>query len=211
VGGNVSLYNENPAGSVDPTPTVGMVGLIEKEQWITRQAFRREDDLIWLVGGPGDEMGGSLYLRLIQGLKAGIPPRLDYAKALAVNQFVTTAIRSGWIQSAHDCSEGGLGVAVAESCISGDGKRGATICLGASGRRFDELLFNESQSRILLSSRPGVAVELRQLAEQYEVDLVELGKVAGNDLEITIGGRTIRWSVDELFDSWYFSIERAVA
>jgi phosphoribosylformylglycinamidine synthase len=211
VGGNVSLYNENPAGSVDPTPTVGMVGLIEKEQWITRQAFRQQDDLVWLVGGLGDEMGGSLYLRSIYGLKAGIPPRLDYDKALSINQFVTDTIRRGWIQSAHDCSDGGLGVAVAESCISGDVRRGATISLEAPGRRSDELLFNESQSRILLSSRPEVAADLRQLAKQYQVDLIELGKVGGDDLEVTVGSRAMRWSVDELFDSWYFSVERAVA
>jgi phosphoribosylformylglycinamidine synthase II len=211
VGGNVSLYNENPAGSVDPTPTVGMVGLIEKEQWITRQAFRQEDDLVWLVGGLGDEMGGSLYLRSSYGLKAGIPPRLDYDKALSINQFVTDTIRRGWIQSAHDCSDGGLGVAMAESCISGDVRRGATISLEAPGRRSDELLFNESQSRILLSSRPEVAADLRQLAKQYLVDLIELGKVGGDDLEVTVGSRAMRWSVDELFDSWYFSVERAVA
>src|SRR6202022_4725458 len=71
VGGNVSLYNESPAGTVDPTPTVGMVGLIENEQGMTRQGFQQKNDLIWLVGGLGDEMGGSLYLRSIHGLKIG--------------------------------------------------------------------------------------------------------------------------------------------
>ncbi len=211
VGGNVSLYNESPAGSVDPTPTVGMVGLIEKEQWITRQGFQLENDLIWLVGGLGDEMGGSLYLKSVHGLKAGIPPHLDYDKALSVNQFLTDAIRSGWVRSAHDCSEGGLAVALAESCISGEMRQGARISIAASCRRTDELLFNESQSRILFSSRPGPNAEIRRLAERYKVDLVGLGTVGGSELQITIGDRAIGWSVAELFDSWYFTMERAVA
>src|ERR1700730_14114862 len=211
VGGNVSLYNESPAGTVDPTPTVGMVGLIEKEQWITRQGFQQKNDLIWLVGGLGDEMGGSLYLRSIHGLKIGSPPRLDYDQALAVHQFLAEAIRFGWVQSAHDCSDGGLAVALAESCVSGEVKRGAEISVDAPGRRTDELLFNESQSRILISSRPGSAAELQLLADRHKVDLIELGQVGGQILQITVGQRVIRWDVDELFDSWYFSIERAVA
>ena len=211
VGGNVSLYNESPAGTVDPTPTVGMVGLIEKERWITRQGFQQENDLIWLVGGLGDEMGGSLYLRSIHGLKIGNPPRLDYDQALAVHQFLAEAIRFGWVQSAHDCSDGGLAVALAESCVSGEVKRGAEISVDVRGRRTDELLFNESQSRILISSRPGSAAELQLLADRHKVDLIELGQVGGQIVQITVGQRVIRWDVDELFDSWYFSIERAVA
>jgi phosphoribosylformylglycinamidine synthase subunit PurL len=211
VGGNVSLYNESPAGTVDPTPTVGMVGLIENERWITRQGFQQENDQIWLVGGLGDEMGGSLYLRSIHGLKIGSPPRLDYDQALAVHQFLVEGIRLGWIQSAHDCSDGGLAVALAESCVSGEVKRGAEISVDATGRRTDQLLFNESQSRILISGRPGSAAELQLLADQHNVDLIELGRVGGQRLQITVGKRVIRWVVDELFDSWYFSIERAVA
>jgi phosphoribosylformylglycinamidine synthase subunit PurL len=210
-GGNVSLYNESPAGTVDPTPTVGMVGLIENERWITRQGFQQENDLIWLVGGLGDEMGGSLYLRSIHGLKIGSPPRLDYDQALAVHQFLAEAIRFGWIQSAHDCSDGGLAVALAESCVSGEVKRGAEISVDAPSRRTDELLFNESQSRILISGRPRSAAQLQLLAGQHNVDLIELGLVGGQKLQITVGKRVIRWDVDELFDSWYFSVERAVA
>jgi phosphoribosylformylglycinamidine synthase subunit PurL len=211
VGGNVSLYNESPEGSVDPTPTVGMVGLIEKERWITRQGFLQENDLIWLVGGLGDEMGGSLYLRSVHGLKIGIPPRLDYDKALTVHQFLVEAIRSGWVQSAHDCSEGGLAVALAESCISGDIKTGARISIGAYGGRTDERLFNESQSRILFSSQPAQRAELRRLAERHKVDLIELGQVGGHKLQIAVGERVIEWDVAELFDSWYFSIEHSIA
>jgi phosphoribosylformylglycinamidine synthase subunit PurL len=211
VGGNVSLYNESPAGSVDPTPTVGMVGLIEEERWIMRQAFQQEDDLIWLAGGVGQGLGGSLYLKAIHRLKAGPTPRLSYDNAISVNQFLTDAIRSGWVRSAHDCSDGGLAVALAESCISGEPGRGARVSIVGLERRADELLFNEAQSRILFSSSSGRREAIRQLAEKYQVDLIELGIVGGNDLQISIGHDTFRWSVDELFDSWYFSIERALA
>src|SRR5260221_6603847 len=129
-----------------------MVGLIEKERWITRQGFQQEDDLIWLVGGLGDEMGGSLYLRSIHGLKIGIPPRLHYDKALAVHQFLIEAIRSGWVQSAHDCSDGGLAVALAESCISGEVQKSGANSISAHRVRNGGLLFHESPSRILISS-----------------------------------------------------------
>jgi phosphoribosylformylglycinamidine synthase subunit PurL len=210
VGGNVSLYNESPAGSVDPTPTVGMVGLIDEERWITRQAFQQEDDLIWLAGGVGQELGGSLYLQAVHGLKAGPPPRLNYDKAISVNRFLTDAIRSGWVRGAHDCSDGGLAVALAESCISGDPKKGARVSVAGLDRRADELLFNEAQSRILFSSPPEQKAAIRQLAEKYQVDLIELGVVGSSDLQISISHDTIRWSVDELFDSWYFSIEHAL-
>jgi phosphoribosylformylglycinamidine synthase len=104
-----------------------------------------------------------------------------------------------------------LAVALAESCVSGEVKRGAEISVDVRGRRTDELLFNESQSRILISSRPGSAAELQLLADRHKVDLIELGQVGGQIVQITAGQRVIRWDVDELFDSWYFSIERAVA
>jgi phosphoribosylformylglycinamidine synthase subunit PurL len=164
-----------------------------------------------LVGGFGDEMGGSLYLRSVHGLKIGIPPRLDYDKALAVHQFLIEAIRSGWVQSAHDCSDGGLAVALAESCVSGGVKTGARIYIDPYGGRTDERLFNESQSRIVFSSQPGQRTELQQLAERHKVDLIKLGQVGGHRLQITVGERIIAWDVAELFDSWYFSIERSIA
>jgi phosphoribosylformylglycinamidine synthase II len=211
VGGNVSLYNESPVGSVDPTPTVGMVGLIEDERRITRQGFQQEGDLIWLAGGIGEGLGATLYLKAIHGLKAGLPPRLDYDQAILIQRFLTSAIRSGYVQSAHDCSEGGLGVALAESCVSGESRKGAWVRVTGCNQRIDELLFNESQSRILFSSPAEQRVPIQQLAEQYQVELVELGTVGGHDLLISADRGMIRWSVDELFDSWYFSIERSLA
>ncbi len=130
VGGNVSLYNESPAGRVDPTPTVGMVGLIEKERWVTRQGFRQENDLIWLVGGLGDEMGGSLYLRTVHGLKIGSPTSIGLrskrwqSTSFWSKQFDSVASKVRMIAptAVWRC-------AVAESCVSGEVKRGAEISL----------------------------------------------------------------------------------
>ena len=124
-GGNVSLYNESPAGAIDPTPTVGMVGLIAEERHITTQFFKDAGDVIILVGEVGDELGASRFLKVCHGRKAGLPPRLDIAREMAVQNAVRELIRADLVKSAHDCSEGGLAVALAESCFNPDGLLGA--------------------------------------------------------------------------------------
>ena len=118
IGGNVSLYNESPAGAVDPTPTVAMVGLIEEERFITTQFFKNAGDTIILVGNLGDELGASHFLKICHGRKEGLPPRLDIEREIAVQNTVRDLIRSGLVKSAHDCSEGGLAVTLAECCFN---------------------------------------------------------------------------------------------
>ena len=132
-GGNVSLYNESPLGVVDPTPTIAMVGLIDDEKHITTQWFKDEGDVIILVGveparpraaAHRDEgvaapsLGGSRYLKVCHGLKVGPPPHVDLAHEIKVQNAVRNLIREGLVQSAHDCSEGGLAVTLAESCFN---------------------------------------------------------------------------------------------
>src|SRR5437660_1240823 len=153
-GGNVSLYNESPTGVVDPTPTIGMVGLIEKEEHITTQWFKNAGDEIILVGKIGDELGGSRFLKVCHGKKIGPPPQVDLAHEIEIQNRVRNLIRAGLVQSAHDCSEGGLAVALAESCFNPKQRFGATIDLGASQSEAATALFNESQSRIIISVRP---------------------------------------------------------
>src|SRR5437773_2100883 len=126
-GGNVSLYNESPAGVVDPTPTIGMVGLIEKEEHITTQWFKKEGDIIILVGEIGDELGGSRFLKVCHGKKIGPPPHVDLAHEIEIQNAVRHLIRAGLVQSAHDCSEGGLTVALAESCFNPKQRFGAEV------------------------------------------------------------------------------------
>src|SRR5438128_9642336 len=165
-GGNVSLYNENPAGVVDPTPTIGMVGLIEKEEHITTQWFKDAGDEIILVGEIGDELGGSRFLKVCHGKRIGRPPHVDLGREIEVQNAVRDLIRAGLVRSAHDCSEGGLAVALAESCFNPEEIFGAKIDLGgleapvSGAGNLDNAagtaatLFNESQSRIVISVAP---------------------------------------------------------
>jgi phosphoribosylformylglycinamidine synthase len=123
-GGNCSLYNQSPAGPIDPTPTISVVGLIEKPEHVTTQWFKDEGDAIILLGDAVDKadpifgLGGSAYLQVIHGKKNGSPPRCDLEVAKTLHTTLIGLIQSGLVKSAHDCSEGGLAVALAESCIS---------------------------------------------------------------------------------------------
>ena len=143
-GGNVSLYNQSPAGAIDPTPTVGMVGLIERDTHITTSNFKDEGDAIILVGEVGDEIGASHFLKVAHQQKAGRVPVLDYTKEKAVQEAVRSLIRSRLVKSAHDCSEGGLAVTLAESCItSRETPIGATVTIpGEAGARPEVLLLS---------------------------------------------------------------------
>jgi phosphoribosylformylglycinamidine synthase len=211
VGGNVSLYNESPAGVVDPTPTVAMVGLIEDERHITTQFFKGAGDVIILVGHIGDEMGATHFLKVCHGRKEGLPPRLDIARELAVQNSVRELIRAGLVRSAHDCSEGGLGVALAECCFNPAGRLGAEIRFDEVPARIDQLLFNEAQSRIVLSVAESDAASAFDLLKKNGVPAFRLGAVGGEFLSMEIGQESFRWLVDELFDDWYYSIERSLA
>ncbi len=210
-GGNVSLYNENPGGAIDPTPTVGMVGLIENEKQITTQSFKNEGDAIILLGGIGDEMGASHYLKVIHGRKNGRPPRLDFDRELALHQALRAMIKCGLIASAHDCSEGGIAVALAECCISGGKLFGAEIDLGETDLRIEQLLFNESQSRIIVSAAKTNASALAALCEWRGVPARRLGSVGGKNLQIYAGSTQLSWSVEELHRAWHQSIARCMA
>ncbi len=211
IGGNVSLYNESPAGVVDPTPTVAMVGLIEKEEWITTQYFQKADDAVILLGDFGHELGGSRFLKVIHGRKAGRPPRLDYARELAVQHALRDLIRAGRVRSAHDCSEGGLAVALAECCFNPAGSLGARIELeAATDLRLDQILFNESQSRIVISTVPEDVEAVLHLLRSRGLPAHQLGTVGGGELQISAAQATLRWPLREIYDDWHNAIARAL-
>ena len=211
IGGNVSLYNESPAGVVDPTPTVAMVGLIEREEWITTQFFKAAGDVVILLGDFGNEMGGSHFLKVIHGLKAGRPPRLDFKRELAVQTALRELIRAGHIRSAHDCSEGGLAIALAESCFNSDGPLGAMIDLGGAGAgRLDQILFNETQSRIVISTVPENADAVLQLLANHDLPAHRLGTVGGDELSIAAAGEAFRWPLREIHEDWFHAIANAL-
>ena len=176
-GGNVSLYNENPSGAVYPTPVIGMVGLIDDISHITRATFQQDGDAILLLGEIGGELGGSEYLATIHRAVLGAPPRCDVEREKVVIDVLLDAIRSGVVSSAHDCSDGGLAVALAECCIANlEGQSGADVDLSSWGRLTDrEILFGETQGRVVLSS--AAPDRVIAIAAAAGVPCVEIGRV----------------------------------
>jgi phosphoribosylformylglycinamidine synthase len=223
-GGNCSLYNQSPAGPIDPTPTISVVGLIEKPEHVTTQWFKDEGDAIILLGESVDKadpifgLGGSAYLQVIHGKKNGSPPRCDLEMAKTLHTTLIGLIQSGLVKSAHDCSEGGLAVALAESCISQliarDTPRlmGATIDLSAmKDVRLDALLFGETQSRVVISCKSIDAVKVVERAKLMGVPAVQIGKVGGDTLKVKTAGGEFSAPLAELHDAWWNSIARAMA
>ncbi|MDD2654507.1 MAG: phosphoribosylformylglycinamidine synthase subunit PurL, partial [Candidatus Omnitrophica bacterium] len=183
VSGNVSFYNESPKGAIYPTPTIGMVGIIDDTRRICTQYFKEESDIIVLLGRNKEDLGGSEYLKIIHGLVNGDAPRLDLKLEMSVQQAALESIRKGLVNSAHDCSEGGLAVALAECCISGERIIGAEINLNYNFRS-DVLLFSESQSRIILSCREESASKIRDIARKHGAPFRIIGRTGGNKLKI---------------------------
>ncbi len=206
VSGNVSLNNENPKGSVDPTPIIGMVGLIEEGVRPVSQYFKNSGDVIFLLGETKEELGGSQYLKEIYNLKKGDSPSIDLETEKNLQKAVLEMIKKDLINSAHDCSEGGLVIALVESCISSpEVKLGATIDLSSLPKiRTDALLFGESQSRILISSDPQKKEEIKRTAKIYNVPIWEIGKTGGDRLTIN---EWIDIDIETLDKSWRKTIE----
>lgn len=176
IGGNASLYNQTPEfGAIYPTPIVGMVGLVKSLDHTTTMEFKAEGDHIILLGTTREELGASEYLDQIHGMVMGDVPELDLEEEAQTQAFILKAIRAGLLSSAHDLGDGGLAVAIAESCIKGE--LGAHIELDANIRA-DALLFGESQSRFLLSVTPDKADQLMDMAAEMGVEAATIGKVS---------------------------------
>jgi phosphoribosylformylglycinamidine synthase len=206
-GGNVSLYNESPAGAVYPTPVVGMVGLIESLEHITRINFREPGDAVVLLGEPTDELGGTEYLSRIHGVVAGAPPRIDLDGERALIAALLESIQDGLISSAHDCAEGGLAVALAECAIANrEAMLGATIDLGIwNSLPARAVLFGEAQGRVLISTAEPARVIA--IAGQHGVPAFQIGRVTQDArLRIVAGDRTIDAPLSRLASLYYDSI-----
>jgi phosphoribosylformylglycinamidine synthase len=210
ISGNVSFYNENPKGAIDPTPMIGMVGLIDDANKYVTQDFKKEGDTIVLLGENEADLSGSEYLYLIHKQKKG-NPQIDIKKEKALQEACLEAIKSGIVNSAHDCSEGGLAVTIAESCITNSSNMlGAKIELDTTknkGIRTDEILFGETPSRIVVSVNSHNLKPLETIVKKYSVSYQVLGKVEGKNLTIKSNGKTlIDTSVKTLSQTWRNSI-----
>jgi len=177
VSGNVSLYNETRGQPIYPTPMVGMLGKLESLQPSTTLAFQREGDIIALLGPQTDHCGGSEYVAQIHGVVTGRAPSIDLAMEVRVQSVCRQIIRAGLISSAHDCSQGGLAVALAESAIAGG--VGFQVDIPGEGR-VDSLLFGEGQSRIVVSLPEENLAAVRALAGDQGVPCTVIGSVQGD-------------------------------
>ncbi|HSB62250.1 MAG TPA: phosphoribosylformylglycinamidine synthase subunit PurL [Vicinamibacteria bacterium] len=205
-GGNVSLYNETDGKAIYPTPVLGVVGLLEDADRAITSWFKEEGDAVYLLGETGEDLGGSELLKVVHGRVAGRPPRLDLQAEKRLHALVLEAAREGWLRSAHDCSDGGLAVALAECGFRGEEPGlGGRFDLG--GRlRPDVLLFSESPSRMVVTTRE--EARLRAAARRHGVPGHRLGTVEGRLFTLLSGSRALlSVPVERLHQAWT-SLER---
>jgi phosphoribosylformylglycinamidine synthase subunit PurL len=209
-GGNVSFYNETEGEGIHPTPVIGMLGLIEDARHTTTQWFKEAGDVILLLGLTRNDLGASEVLSLMAGALGGAVPRLDLEAEIAVQKVCLEAIQACLVRSAHDCSDGGLAVALAESCFSSYGREaiGARIDLSEHAKLSGisdsaALLFSESPSRIIISLKPEHVSEVKNISQQAGVACAVIGEAGGNELSVAYDGKPlIEATVTSLEEAW---------
>lgn len=200
ISGNVSFYNETETHAIHPTPIIGMVGVLEDVEKACTMAFKEEGDVILLLGETKDEIGGSEYLARIHGLEKGEVPAINFGLEKRLQSAVLEGIEKGLLQSAHDLSEGGLAVALAECCI--EGGLGAKISLESPLRK-DILLFSESQSRFLVSIKKEKLQDFKDILEAVTAPYEVLGEVTGERLQVKVNTSCILdMEVKEMEEAW---------
>lgn len=210
-GGNVSFYNETEGRPIIPTPVIGAVGLIEGLNRPCSPRFKNEGDLIVLAGLNKEELGGSLYLQAKFGLEKGWPPEINLEAEKKLHLLSIEAIKRNLVESAHDTSEGGLAVALAESSFLSDQRLGFRVDLEDSIRP-EALLFGETQSRIIFSLKEKNWTAFAQLAVEIDVPVKVIGRVQGNKLLFYQSGHLlIDLQVDEAYQAWKNSLEKILA
>jgi phosphoribosylformylglycinamidine synthase len=213
-GGNVSLYNETVDGEgnpqpIYPTPVIGMVGLVPDLSKICGQGWQNLGDIIYLLGKFEPSLGASEYLATIHGVVAGKPPQLDFELEKKVQATCRHGIRQGLVKSAHDCSEGGVAIALAESCLSGN--LGSQVTLPASPSRLDTLLFGEVASLIIVSVSPANKTEWESyLGQELGQNWQEIGTVKSDIFTISTANQQnlIEITIQEMRETWEMAIEK---
>jgi phosphoribosylformylglycinamidine synthase subunit PurL len=201
-GGNVSLYNETDGQAIYPTPVIGVVGLIEDASRTLSSWFKDEGDAVYILGETAEDLGGSELVKVIHGRVAGRPPRLDLAVERRLHRLMAVLAAQSVLCSAHDPSDGGLAVALAESCFAGERPGlGARLDLPAGDLRDDVLLFAESPSRMVVTTR--YEARLLEMAQAHGVPCTRLGSVGGDRLRLASAGRILLDTpVDSLHQAW---------
>jgi phosphoribosylformylglycinamidine synthase subunit PurL len=214
-GGNVSLYNETDGQAIFPTPVIGVVGLIEDATAVIGRSFRSEGADVVLLGDPAGDLGGSEYLKVVHGLVAGDAPWLELARERALIAVLTGAAGERLLESAHDCSDGGLAVTIAECAFDSGGigcrvdvpppaREGPWTVLGA--------LFGETAGRVVVSVRPALRDRLIAIARAHGVPAVVIGRTGGGRIEIAVDGtRAVGCELAECEAIWVRTLERLLA
>jgi len=214
-GGNVSLYNETDGSAIYPTPTIGVVGLLEHADRVVSGRFKETGDVIVLLGPEAaGENGGSEYLKVVHGAVRGAPPALDLDAERALQSLLVALADERLIRSAHDCSDGGIAVAVAECCFETNGM-GAELSLDAVQAARDArintaaALFGESATRVLISVEPDQLTAVLERATAARVQARVAGNTGGNRLRISVGGAAaIDLAIGEAELAWSTAIDR---
>jgi phosphoribosylformylglycinamidine synthase subunit PurL len=207
VSGNVSFYNETEGRSIHPTPTVAMVGVIPSLADLPAAHFTAAGDRIVLLGRDRGEHGGSAYLRLLHGVEQGRPPAVDLDAELRLARLLRRLVGRGLVATAHDLSEGGFAVALAEACFGRCmGARVDLEGIGLAGAG----LFSETQARALVACRPAAAAAVLREAEEAGVPAAEIGAAGGEALEMRTGGEVLRAPVAALQEVWATALPRAL-
>ena len=209
-GGNVSFYNDTNGISIHPTPVLGIVGMVDYTRGITGPGFKSEGDILILIGRNKEELGGSEYVKRIHRMEKGIPPQIDLEEEKRIQEFCLEAISLGLVESAHDISEGGLACCLAECSLLSQGKMGVSANL-KDNMRSDALLFGESQSRIVITSKEENREEILNLARERGVQATDIGKTGGDritisqrdkkllDVDVADAGKAWRDAIPEIF------------
>ena len=200
VSGNVSLYNDsNGESAIYPTPVVGMVGVIDDYDKRLGAGLRIEGDFVLLIGSTHNDLGGSEYLKVEHGHVAGRPPSLDLTREKSVNRLILSAAQSGYLHSAHDCSDGGMLVALAECCLLGGMGVRCPAVRPEPPLRLDAAFFGESPSRYIVSVPSRAMPEMQSLARRHNVELSLLGLAGGDSIEFE---GQLKVSLTELREAW---------
>jgi phosphoribosylformylglycinamidine synthase len=203
-GGNVSFYNETEGRGVYPTPVIGMVGVVEDLKHITTQWFRNENRAILLLGVTGNDLGASEYSLAIWNRIEGSVPRLDLERERRVQEACLSIIQSGLAESAHDVSDGGLAIALAECAFSSYRKDAIGFRVNLEGDLESAvLLFAESPSRIVISAADSEVDQVLRIADQCGVEAAVIGRTGGDRIVIDVNGRRVIDSrVSEIEQLW---------